>query len=85
MSRFSQMLGIVNTEPNKESETMNTQIEKPDIKVQWTDETAGREEDDISDTTSTSTDGTTSTSIDSMISPSTNDTTSPASDGTASA
>ncbi|KAF3563338.1 hypothetical protein DY000_02014929 [Brassica cretica] len=31
MSRFSQMLGIVYTEPNEESETMNTQIKKPDI------------------------------------------------------
>ncbi|KAF3603907.1 hypothetical protein F2Q69_00035926 [Brassica cretica] len=40
MSRFSQMLGIVYTEPNEESETMNAQIENPDIEVQWTDETA---------------------------------------------
>ncbi|KAF2570458.1 hypothetical protein F2Q70_00003217 [Brassica cretica] len=47
MSRFSQMLGIVYTEPNEESETMNTQIKKPDIEVQWTDETARREEADI--------------------------------------
>ncbi|KAL0759211.1 hypothetical protein Bca101_075361 [Brassica carinata] len=31
MSSFSQMLGIVYTEPNEESETMNAQIEKPDI------------------------------------------------------
>ena len=34
MSRFSQMLGVVYTEPNEESETINTQIEKPDIEVQ---------------------------------------------------
>ncbi|KAF3558566.1 hypothetical protein F2Q69_00012739 [Brassica cretica] len=31
MSSFSQMLGIVYTEPNEESETMNAQIEKSDI------------------------------------------------------
>ncbi|KAF2532914.1 hypothetical protein F2Q70_00029712 [Brassica cretica] len=31
MSRFSQMLGVVYTKPNEESETINTQIEKPDI------------------------------------------------------
>ena len=40
MSRFSQMLGIVYTEPNEESETMNAQIENADIEVQWTDVTA---------------------------------------------
>ncbi|KAF2568537.1 hypothetical protein F2Q68_00025240 [Brassica cretica] len=81
MSSFSQMLGIVYTEPNEESETMNAQIEKSDIEVQWTDEFARREEADISDTTSTSTDGTTSTSTDSRTSTSTYGTTSTSTDG----
>ncbi|KAF2566734.1 hypothetical protein F2Q68_00025580 [Brassica cretica] len=76
MSSFSQMLVIVYTETNEESETMNAQIEKSDIEVQWTDEFARREEADISDTTSTSTDGTTSTSTDSRTSTSTYGTTS---------
>ena len=76
MSSFSQMLGIVYTEPNEESETMNAQIEKPYIEVQWTDEFSRREEADISDTTSTSTNGTTSTSTDSRTSTSTYGTTS---------
>ena len=81
MTSFSQMLSIVYTEPNEESETMNAQIEKPDIEVQWTDEFARREEADISDTTSTSTDGTTSTSTDSRTSTSTYGTTSTSTDG----
>ncbi|KAF3574929.1 hypothetical protein F2Q69_00058832 [Brassica cretica] len=76
MSSFSQMLGIVYTEPNEESETMNAQIEKPYIEVQWTDEFSRREEADISDTTSTSTNCTTSTSTDSRTSTSTYGTTS---------
>nr|VDD61578.1 unnamed protein product [Brassica oleracea] len=84
MSSFSQMLGIVYTEPNEKSETMNAQIEKPDIEVQWTDEFARREEADISDTTSTSTDGTTSTSTNSRTSTSTYGTTSMSTDGTTS-
>ncbi|KAF3568447.1 hypothetical protein DY000_02015891 [Brassica cretica] len=81
MFSFSQMLGTVYTEPNEESETMNAQIEKPDIEVQWTDEFARIEEADISDTTSTSTDGTTSTSTDSSTSTSTYGTTSTSTDG----
>ncbi|KAF2605857.1 hypothetical protein F2Q68_00044635 [Brassica cretica] len=81
MSSFSQMLGIVYTEPNEESETMNAQIKKPNIEVQWTDEFARREEADISDTTSTSTDGTTSTSTDGTTSTSTDNRTSTSTDG----
>ncbi|KAF3486279.1 hypothetical protein F2Q69_00053099 [Brassica cretica] len=100
MSSFSQMLGIVYTEPKEESETVNAQIEKPDIEVQWTYAFTQREEADISDTTSTSTndttstftdsrtststDGTTSTSIDGKTSTSTNGTTSTSTDGTTS-
>ncbi|KAF3595197.1 hypothetical protein DY000_02022062 [Brassica cretica] len=100
MSSFSQMLGIVYTELKEESETMKAQIEKPEIEVQWTYAFTRREEADISDTTSTSTndttstftdsrtststDGTTSTSIDGKTSTSTNGTTSTSTDGTTS-
>ena len=78
------MVGIVYSELNEESETMNTQIEKPAIEIQWTDEFVRREEAGITDTSSTSIDGMTSTSTDSRTSTSTYGTTSTSTDGTTS-